>query len=110
LTRNSTDEQSIKKYNTGIVQELTGLSGDELYKFIGELGFEDKYLLQASDYEIREKSLKNSSSIRNKRNLKTKPIIMEPFAGATPTIGDIELAHSLIKSNIHRTPILTSEV
>jgi len=34
---------------------------------------------------------------------------MEPFAGATPTIGDIELAHSLIKSNIHRTPILTSE-
>lgn len=34
---------------------------------------------------------------------------MEPFAGATPNIRDIELAHSLIKSNIHRTPILTSE-
>lgn len=34
---------------------------------------------------------------------------MEPFAGATPNIGDIELAHSLIKSSIHRTPILTSE-
>ncbi|BDX37925.1 serine/threonine dehydratase [Tenuifilaceae bacterium CYCD] len=34
---------------------------------------------------------------------------MEPFAGATPNIGDIELAHNLIKSSIHRTPILTSE-
>lgn len=61
-----------KKYNTGIVQELTGLSGDELYKFIGELGFEDKYLLQASDYEIREKILEKFKQYKEQKESKNK--------------------------------------
>lgn len=47
-----------RKYNPGIVQNLTGLTGDELYKFIATLGFDDVFIIKSSDYEIREEITK----------------------------------------------------
>ena len=52
------DKRTIdRKYNPGLVRSLTGLEGDELYKFIGQLNLDNDFLLKASDYEIREKIL-----------------------------------------------------
>ncbi len=62
------DKRSIEqKYNPGIIQELTGLSGDEFYKFMAELDFTDKQLLELSDYEIREKILKKFSDYKTRK-------------------------------------------
>ncbi len=44
-----------KKYNPGIVSELTGLKGNEIQAFIDYCHFDDKFLLTSTDYEIREK-------------------------------------------------------
>lgn len=52
------DKRTIdRKYNPGLVKSLTGLEGDELYKFIGQFNLDNDFLLKASDYEIREKIL-----------------------------------------------------
>ncbi|MGE0078968.1 MAG: hypothetical protein AB7S48_14000 [Bacteroidales bacterium] len=63
-----------QKYNPGLVQKLTGLSGDELYKFLAELNLENDYLLKSSDYEIQEKILdKFERYKKQKESEKTKP-------------------------------------
>lgn len=61
-----------RKYNPGLVQEITGLSGDELYKFIGLLSLDNAYVIKSSDYEIREKILKEFENYKRHKELKTE--------------------------------------
>lgn len=58
-----------QKYNPGLIQELTGLNGDELYKFMGQIDIENDFIKKASDYEIREKVLKEFENYKRKKDL-----------------------------------------
>ncbi len=46
-----------RKFNAGIVSNLTGLTGIQLQKFIEFLKFDEEYILNSTDYEIREQIL-----------------------------------------------------
>lgn len=46
-----------RKFNPGIVSELTGLTGNKLQEFMEYLKFEQDYVLRSTDYEIRERIL-----------------------------------------------------
>ncbi len=59
-----------QKYNPGLVQKLTGLKGDELYEFMGQISPENDFILNSSDYEIREKILKEFENFKRKKALK----------------------------------------
>lgn len=59
-----------RKYNPGLVQKLTGLQSDELYKFFTFLNFDDKFILTSSDYEIREKILAKYKDFMNQKTIK----------------------------------------
>lgn len=59
-----------QKYNPGLVQKLTGLKGDELYEFMGQISPESDFILKSSDYEIREKILKEFEAFKRKKELK----------------------------------------
>ncbi|HPD96176.1 MAG TPA: hypothetical protein PLA24_09800 [Tenuifilaceae bacterium] len=56
-----------QKYNPGIVQELTGLSGNELYDFWGYLNFDEEFLKNSSDYEIRRAILAKYNLYKKKK-------------------------------------------
>jgi len=65
-----------RKFNPGLVTTLTGLSGEELYKFMATLDFDNDFILKSSDYEIQEKVLdafKKYSEQKEKPNTKTNP-------------------------------------
>lgn len=59
-----------QKFNPGLIQTLTGLKGDELYEFMGQLSLENDFVLKSSDYEIREKILKEFENFKRKKELK----------------------------------------
>ncbi len=46
-----------RKFNAGIVSNLTGLTGIQLQEFIEFLKFDEEYILNSTDYEIREQIL-----------------------------------------------------
>lgn len=47
----------LKKFSADVVQELTGLSGNEAIRFMEYCGFTERFLLLASDYEVRKRIL-----------------------------------------------------
>lgn len=47
----------LKKFSADIVQELTGLSGNEAIRFMEYCGFTEGFLLLASDYEVQKRIL-----------------------------------------------------
>ncbi|WKK85267.2 carboxypeptidase-like regulatory domain-containing protein [Marivirga arenosa] len=49
--------QNSKKYNSGLVQDLTGLKGDELTDFIQYLDLDEAFVQRSSDYEIASRIL-----------------------------------------------------
>jgi hypothetical protein len=61
-----------QKYNPGLIQKLTGLKGDELYEFMGQIGVESDFILKSSDYEIREKILKEFENFKRKKEVKNE--------------------------------------
>lgn len=67
---------SERKFNAGIVSNLTGLTGDELQEFMEFLKFDENFILNSTDYEIRERILdefKEFESVKKgKSNTKNK--------------------------------------
>lgn len=61
-----------QKYNPGLIQKLTDLKGDELYKFMGQIGIENEFILKSSDYEIRERILKEYENFKTKKKLEVE--------------------------------------
>lgn len=61
-----------QKYNPGLIQKLTGLIGDELYEFMGQISIENDFILKSSDYEIREKILKELENFKRKKEQKNE--------------------------------------
>ncbi len=47
----------LKKFSAGIVEQITGLSGNETIKFMEYCDFTEAYILTSSEYEIRKRIL-----------------------------------------------------
>lgn len=58
-----------QKYNPGLIQELTGLNGEDLYQFMGQIDIENDFIKKSSDYEIREKILNEFETYKHKKGL-----------------------------------------
>jgi hypothetical protein len=57
-----------KKYNPVIVEELTGLKGDELINFIEFLDLDPAFVKRSSDYEIAERILSEFDHYKSQKS------------------------------------------
>ncbi len=57
------------KFNDKMVSEITGLEGNEIYKFIQFCNFDENFLIHATEYEIMEKILEYWNEYQKKNQI-----------------------------------------
>ena len=60
------------KYNDKMITEITGLKGNDIYKFVEFCRFPEEFLIQATEYEIMEKILERWNEYQKKGLTKKK--------------------------------------
>ncbi|MFC2151873.1 carboxypeptidase-like regulatory domain-containing protein [Bacteroidota bacterium] len=61
------NNEVLKRYNEHIIRNLTGLSGEEAYKFMRFCNFQDKYILSIDDYNLYSEILLRFESYKKSK-------------------------------------------